>query len=280
MKRQLCAAFAVLLLLGALTAAAAQTVVSQNKSYTLVTPASSGYPDDGTKLTDGKYGTPVEDGSGSHYYRSPGYVGFHRNDADADGNFVILLDLGEKAEDLTSFELGWLNETDVGIFAPRKVEYLIGDTANGTFVSVGSAEPDEPTGAGQQKAGIAVVAPESPAAGRYVRCVITPRGEYTDENGETKTAAWTFTDELTVLQGKDGVPAEPSADTESSVSRPSESVSGAANETSGTSTVPATGDGFGNYGLFVLLGTACLLLTVSLLGRRTRQVRPDRKSGR
>ena len=42
------------------SASAVATEVSKGASYTLVTPASEGYPDDGKKLTDGKHGTHKE----------------------------------------------------------------------------------------------------------------------------------------------------------------------------------------------------------------------------
>lgn len=204
MKRIICLAVFLGCMLSVLSVSAAQNVVSLHKGYELLTKASEGYPDsEEEKLTNGRYGTPVAAGNASYYYRNGEFVGFHRDDANADGNFVILLDLAESLEDLADFEIGYLNETDVGIFAPVKVTFYISDTRDGDFAFVGERAISESTASGQQKAGVATVTPETPVSGRYVMCIITPRGTYREEDGGTeKTAAWTFIDEVTVLQGK------------------------------------------------------------------------------
>lgn len=181
---------------------AAQIFLSQNKPYKLQTPASAGYPDDGCKLTDGRYGTPVQTGSRCFFYRDPAYIGFPAENADENGNFVLLLDLGEPFSDLTSFELGYLNETDAGIYAPLAVTFAVADEEDGEFLTIGTVSLSEPTAAGSQNADLAVFTPETPVSARFVRCTITPRTEYEDGTGKTVPARWTFLDELVVLQGK------------------------------------------------------------------------------
>ncbi len=257
MKRILCIALFLVCLLTVLSVSAAQNVVSLHKSYELVTKASEGYPDAGGELTNGKYGTPVDNGTNQYYYRDEEFVGFNRSDANADGNFVIVLDLAEQYNDLADFEVGYLNETDVGIFAPAKVAFYISDSRNGDYTFVGERALSESTAAGQQKAGIATVTPESPVSGRYVMCVITPRGTYTDENQQERTATWTFLDEITVLQGQNNV---------SDNSQTSENSTESSSASSAESQTPPTGD----RGLLMLaiLGGSSALGTVALIGRR------------
>lgn len=185
----------------ACSVSAAQVFLSQNKAYKLLTPASAGYPDDERKLTDGKYGTPVPTGEISYFYRDPAYVGFPAENADENGNFRILLDLGERFSQLTSFELGYLNETSAGIFAPLCVAFAVSDDSEGEFVPIGEVSLSEPTEKGSRNADLAVLTPETPVSARFLLCTVTPRTEYTDENGKTVPTRWTFLDELVVLQG-------------------------------------------------------------------------------
>lgn len=257
MKRSICIAVFLGCMLSVLSVSAAQNVVSLHKGYELLTKASEGYPDDGgEQLTNGKYGTPVANGDVSYYYRDGEFVGFNRSDVNADGNFVILLDLAESYDDLADFEIGYLNETDVGIFAPVKVAFYISDTRDGDFSFVGERTISESTAAGQQKAGIATVTPETTVSGRYVMCVITPRGTYEqDGNGGEKTATWTFIDEVTVLQGKNPL-SEPQESSGEQSGEPAPPV--------GTQ-VPSAGD----KGLiFAALLGGSSLAAIALIGRR------------
>lgn len=203
-KTFLCLVLLSALLFSGSSVSAAQIFLSQNKPYGLMTPASAGYPDDGKKLTDGRFGTPVPTGTRSFYYRDPAYVGFRIENADENGNFVILLDLGERFSDLSSFALGYLNEPDAGIFAPLAVTFEISDGETGHFTTLGTVSLSEPTAKGCHTADLAVFIPEAPVSARFVRCVITPRTGYGD-NGKTVPTRWTFVDELVVLQGKTAV---------------------------------------------------------------------------
>ena len=90
MKRFFCVCLFFLALVGVLSVSAAQNVVSLHKGYTLSPGASQGYPDENYELTNGKYGTPVENGTVNYYYRDTEYVGF-RNE----GEITVVLDLGE-----------------------------------------------------------------------------------------------------------------------------------------------------------------------------------------
>lgn len=262
MKRIICIAVFLGCMLSVLSVSAAQNVVSLHKGYELLTQASDGYPDeDGEKLTNGKYGTPVENGSVSYYYRNEEFVGFNRKDVNTDGNFVIVVDLAEICEDLADFEIGYLNETDVGVYAPVKVTFYISDTRDGDFSFVGERTLDESTAPGQQKAGVATVTPEMPVSGRYVMCVITPRGTFREEGGVAeKTATWTFIDEVTVLQGRNPL-SDMSSGSDSSAE--SDRSASAAGGTSGGT--PLTGD----KGLvFAMLLGGSALASIALIGRR------------
>ena len=135
MKRAFALFCFLALSLSGMTVSALQNVVSLRKTYELLTPASAGYPDEDYQLTNGRYGTPVATDTGSNFYRNPEYVGFRRDDANADGNFVILLDLGESLNDLTAFELSYLNEPSVGIFAPP---FTAAKSGTGTSLSSAS----------------------------------------------------------------------------------------------------------------------------------------------
>lgn len=262
MKRCICIAVFLGCMLSVLSVSAAQNVVSLHKGYELLTKASEGYPDEGdVQLTNGKYGTPVENGDTRYYYRDGEFVGFNRKDVNGDGNFVILLDLAEPYEDLADFEVGYLNETDVGVFAPVKVAFYIGDTHDGDFAFVGECAVSESTAPGQQRVGVATVTPEATVSGRYIMCVITPRGTY-EQDGVEKTATWTFIDELTVLQGKNPLsePGESSGESGSgSDPKSSESAPPASAQS------PSAGD----KGLiFVALLGGSALAAIALVGRR------------
>ena len=263
MKRSICIAIFLGCMLSVLSVSAAQNVVSLHKGYELLTKASEGYPDEGgEQLTNGRYGTPVANGDSKYYYRDGEFVGFNRNDANGDGNFVILLDLAERYDDLADFEVGYLNETDVGIFAPVKVAFYISDTREGDFTFVGERTLSESTAAGQQKAGIATVTPETTVSGRYVMCVITPRGTY-EQDGVSKTATWTFIDEVTVLQGKN-----PLSDLDETGGEGVSNADGNSLSNSGA-TSSAQSPSAGDKGLiFAALLGGSALAAIALIGRR------------
>ena len=268
MKRMLCVLAFFLCMMSVLSVSAAQNVVSLHAVYTIETPVSEGYPDVQGELTNGKYGTPVANGNNSYYYRSEEFVGLKNSDA-ADGVHVILLDLGESYKDLTVFELSVLTEVDAGIRTPKKVVFSISETKDGDYVSVGEAtHTDADTDV--QKVNVLSVTANEPVEGRFVRCEITPADD----------AAWTFADELTVLQGKSNIsePSDEQSDASAeSVPDTSAELSGVVSEStsepasslpdsSADSSVPATGDR--GVWSFVLLSAASVLGIAALLGRR------------
>lgn len=257
MKRMLCLLLFFLCFVSVLSVSAAQNVVSLHKAYELVTPASEGYPDESDELTNGKYGTPVANGDTSYYYRDTEYVGFNRQNVNGDGNFVVVLDLAEDYAELSDFEVSYLIETDVGISAPKKASFYISKERNGDYTFIGEAAVPESDSTQQQKAAILTVSAEEAVSGRYVMCVITP-SEY---------ATWTFIDEITVLQGRNAVSDDPSA--ESSSIENSANTDTPSAESSREESRPAAGDG-GVLTLAVLSG-ASALGAAALIGRRRRR---------
>ncbi len=260
MKRMLCVLAFFLCMMSVLSVSAAQNVVSLHAVYTVETPVSEGYPDVQGELTNGKYGTPVANGGNSYYYRSEEFVGLKNSDA-ADGVHVILLDLGESYKDLTVFELSALTEVDAGIRTPKKVVFSISNTKDGDYTTVGEATHTD-ADADAQKVNVLSVTADEPVEGRFVRCEITPADD----------AAWTFADEVTVLQGKSNI-SEPSDESSESSAEDSSvqtsdlsSEQPSATDSSAESSVPATGDR-GVWG-FVFLSAASVLGIAALLGRR------------
>jgi hypothetical protein len=169
--------------------------VSYGKEYSLITPASSGYPDDGIKLTDGIFGT-VPDGK-NNYYSSSAYVGLNRSNVNENGDFVIILDLGRKYSDLSAFTIGFLNETDVGIYAPKSVTFALSDERNGEYTNVGTLDTQKSTAGGLSETFAMTLAADD-AEGRFVRVTIEHLGIFSNEDGEQATAGWTFIDEISV----------------------------------------------------------------------------------
>ena len=87
MRKTVALAILVLILIFALSVGAEENVVSYGKQYSLLTPASDAYPDNGSKLTDGIFGT-LPDGK-NNYYSSGAYIGFNQVNADESGNFGV-----------------------------------------------------------------------------------------------------------------------------------------------------------------------------------------------
>ncbi len=176
----------------------AASLLSRGKTYTLVTPASTAYPDEnGTKLTDGVIGNLT----GEYYYKSDAYVGFSQASKDANGDFVIILDLGSDYDNIKTFSLSYLVETDVGVYAPQYYSVYVADAADGTYTQVGSANITESKAAGTAKTGKSdITAPEN-VSGQYVKFVIHHQEPF-DNNGTSVTAGWTFIDEIEVFSSK------------------------------------------------------------------------------
>ena len=239
MKRAFGSFLFLFALVGVLSVSAAQNVVSLHKGYTLSPGASQGYPDEEYELTNGKYGTPVENGNAEYYYQDPEYVGFRGNE-----EITLLLDLGESYSSLWTFEVGYLREEEVGIHAPARIACYLGDTEEGDFAFLGELTPAKTA----EKAAVASLNVSQGQTARFVKVVITP-----EEN-----AAWTFLDEISVLQGQNPATVSPPP----------------SGEDSGRSSVPPYGDtsapqtGDSNLLLFVLLCGISAIGTFALLGRR------------
>ena len=202
MKKLLAILFSALLLFALLLSPSAEgSEVSYGKSYSLITPASSAYPDDGIKLTDGIYGT-VPDGK-NNYYSSAAYVGFNQKDVNENGDFVIILDLGRTYTDLSAFTVGFLNETDVGIYAPKSVSFSLSDERNGEYTEVGTLNTEKSTEAGLSESFAATLAAED-AHGRFLRVTIKHLGRFVNADGEEMTSGWTFINEISVYSSGNG----------------------------------------------------------------------------
>ena len=233
-------------------ASAATTEVSKGASYTLVTPASEGYPDDGKKLTNGKHGTHQEGLDG--YYAGGDYVGFNKSELNSDGNFTILVDLGKVYDNLTEFSLGYLNETSVGITAPKSVSFSVSTERNGKYTDLGKVDtvPSNPDASATYEKTLET----EPATGRYVLVTVTPSGY--DSDGTYIAVPWTFIDEITV-RANANVPGETNPDNSSEGSAPDSSAP-TADEIPDT---PATGDSTVIFA-FVLLALSAFAMMFAL----------------
>lgn len=277
MKKLLALTFSVLLLFTLLLYPAAEgSEVSYGKGYSLITPASSAYPDDGIKLTDGIYGT-VPDGK-NNYYSSAAYVGFNQNEVDENGNFVIILDLGRKYTDLSAFTVGFLNETDVGIYAPKSVSFALSDERNGEYNEIGTLDTAKSTSGGLSETFAMTLAADD-AEGRFVRVTVEHLGSFTDENGAEQKSGWVFIDEIsayssgnsgTVGEASNGASSDvtPEASTAESSLTP-ESSDGS--DISAESSLPEQvqpGDRKIAYAIWILLALSMLAMTAALFVRR------------
>ena len=196
MKKILFGVFVCFLMLFPLASSAEEPgPVSVGKEYSVITQASKAYPDDGKKLTDGIFGT-VPDGNES-FYSSNTYVGFNKTGVDKNGNFVIILDLSERHE-ISSLSLGFLNETSAGIYAPRSVGFEISDDRNGDYTVLGSVKTEKRTDLSTPETFSASVETKG-VSGRFIKITITPLNDFIDEQGDIRSADWTFVDEITVF---------------------------------------------------------------------------------
>lgn len=244
------------------TALAEGSEISYGKSYTLITPASAAYPDNSAKLTDGIFGT-LPDGSTS-YYSSPAYVGFNQVDADENGNFVVILDLGKKYTDISAVTVGFLNETDVGIYAPKSVSFALADDRNGAYTELGILNTAKSTDSGISETHAMTLAADD-AEGRYLRVTIAHLGKFTDKDGNEKSSGWTFIDEISVYssgnaEGGTGSLPEQSKPSPAESSEITESETSAPPSESSTPEIPDAGDG----GIFVFVLLA--ISSVAMIG--------------
>lgn len=271
MKKIIALAVLVLLLIPFGSAIAEEPELSYGKQYDIITPASEAYPDNGSKLTDGIYGT-VPDGK-TNYYSGGAYVGFNQVDADESGNFVVILDLGGIYNDISAFTIGFLNETSVGIYAPRSVKFEISDERNGEYFEIGELSTAKPTTDGLSDTYASTLVTDD-LSGRYVKVTIRHLGEFMDENGETKNAGWTFIDEIAVHSSGNSDNGDESGNTGNS--EPNESVPESRPETdesNGQNTEsseisetapPDAGDTNGGVFGFVLLAASAFSMMAAL----------------
>lgn len=248
MKKTILLLTIVFLCLYAFPVSAEGTAVSVGKTYELITPASAGYPDtSANKLTNGTFAAATTDTSDvvQSYYQSTEYVGFNQTAKDANENFVILLDLGAGATDLSSFEISYLNQTDIGIYSPESVTFSVSDVRNGSYTPVGTATITDSTADGVSEMKKATVTPSGVISGQYVKIEIKIKTNISDESGGTFNAGWVFVDEITV----NGASAESVA------------------ESSTENSFPQTGDDT-TILAFVLLSITTICLTVLVIRKR------------
>ena len=202
MKKLMVVVTIVILCLSILPASAQSDIVSLGKTYQLITPASSGYPDTSEyKLTNGVY---AESETETSYFASPEYVGFNQVAVDENNNFVIVLDLGSEVYDLSRFEISYLNETDIGVFSPASVTFSISDTRNGTYTPIGTQVIDDPVTGGIVQTGKATVIPDGPISGQYIMIVVKRKDSFENEQGQTVSPGWVFLDEISVFGTEGG----------------------------------------------------------------------------
>lgn len=240
---------------------AAGTEVSYGKSYSLITSASDAYPDDSIKLTDGIYGT-IPDGK-TNYYSNPAYVGFNQVNVNEEGNFVIILDLKQRYEDLSGFTVGFLNEPAVGIYAPKSVSFELADDRNGEYTLLGSLDTAKSTESDVSETYAMTLATDD-SAGRFLRVTITQLGEFKDAEGNTKTAGWTFIDEISVYSS--GNATDDSSD-ESSQAGESSGVTSEEEQTSEPEPI-VPGDSATGIFVFVLLALSSLAMMGALFAHK------------
>ena len=277
MKKLFAITLSILLLFVLLLSPSAEgSEVSYGKSYSLITPASSAYPDDEIKLTDGIFGT-VPDGK-NNYYSSAAYVGFNQKDVNDNGDFVIILDLGRRYTDLSAFTVGFLNETDVGIYAPKSVSFALADERNGEYAEIGVLDTSKSTSLGLSETFAMTLAAED-AQGRFVRVTIKHLGRFVDENGAEQTSGWTFIDEISVYSSGNGdavgdVSGDSVSDDSSLESAPIIESSESDN-ISAESSLPEPvqpGDSGVLYTVWILLAISMLAMTAALFVKKKRSL--------
>jgi len=257
MKKILCLIFVLCFALLLPVSANAAEELSLGRKYSLITPASKAFPDNGTKLTDGIYATLPDNTEG--YYASPAYVGFSMDETDDHGNYVIILDLGEERKNITEITIGYLNERVYGIYAPKSISYAMADTRNGDYDYIGTVninpEIDGET-AGPLSKGFAA----NNASGRFLKVTITPGIFENPDTNSRQTAKWTFIDEISVRSN-------PVAhnDSESKEESPE-----ASDDTAGDT--PQAGDNSLRPIAYILLAVSAVAMLVSLFVKK----KPDR----
>ncbi len=270
MKKTMIPILALLLLLCASPIARAEngSVISVNAKYSIVTPPSAAYADDGMKLSDDLYGT-IPDGS-TNYYASNAYVGFNSAEADKDGNFVIIFDLQRVYRDLSAFTVGFLNETSAGIYAPKSVTFAVSESRNGEYENVGTLNTEKATSPALSETYAETLAADD-VSGRYVRITITPLREFINVNGEISSAAWTFIDEISIYSSGNASDDEPTDESKPSAEEsntPDEITPSAPPEESTDTENPKPQAGDANLQIlaFLLLAVSAVTMMFALFG--------------
>ncbi len=245
MKRIFAFTFALCLAFSFILNVCAMEELSIGCKYTLITPASPAYPDDGTKLTDGTYATLPDYALG--YYASPDYVGFSAEDADDHGNYVIILDLGEVRKNITEITVGYLNERAYGIFAPESISYAISESRNSDYVTIGTVSTN-PDIEGETAGPLSKSFLANNATGRYLKITITPGTFANPDTNSRQRAKWTFIDEISVRSQPEAL-----KDTDTDI----------------TGNTPQTGDNSLRPVAYVLLAVSAVTMLASLfVGRK------------
>ncbi len=250
MKRWLCLIFCVLCLYCfCFSVAAEKEEVSLNASYTLLTPASNAYPDDGVKLTDGHYAVIPD--NATQYFASPAYVGFNKNDLNENGNFSLVIDLGRVYDGITDFTVGYLSQEDANIFAPKEVAFAVSKTRNGNYTHVGSLTTTDKDRKTELHAKNLETAPQS---GRYVLVTIAP-ANYEGKVDSATVAPWTFIDEISVRAADTAATDDQATDDQAD--------GGTVTPPADNETVPQPGDTTLILAL-VLLGSSAITMAIAL----------------
>ena len=145
--------------------------VATGKSYSLLTPPGSNYPDEsGISLTDGKFG----DAS----YWSPEWVGFLNKPE-------IIIDLGKTEKSIYAIEVNTLGGGSAAVYAPTEITVFVSDDGKDFKQAVAkSFSPD--LGVDSQKTVLRSVILDNAVSGRYVKIAIGTN------------QSWIFIDEISI----------------------------------------------------------------------------------
>ncbi len=194
MKKTFILLFVLILLFG-LTVFAALENISLGKKYTLSANPSGSYADDGKMLTDGVHGTKA----GESYHKSGTYVGIPATSLDEKGCYSVTVDLGEKKENITGFDLYYTAETDANVYAPEYAEFFVSDDGE-NFTVAGKVMSGESTEAGIVKAGVISSRLNTGVSARYVRFIIKNPHVTAGDANSLVNSGWMFIDEIAVMQ--------------------------------------------------------------------------------
>lgn len=145
--------------------------VAISKSYSLLTPPESNYPDEsGISLTDGKFGEAS--------YWSPEWVGFLTKPE-------IIIDLGKTEESIYAIEVNTLGGGSAAVYAPTEITVFVSDDGVG-FKQVAFKTYDPDLGVDSQNTVLRNVILDGTVSGRYVKLAIATN------------QSWIFIDEISI----------------------------------------------------------------------------------